>query len=101
MLSIGDLLDSRIYQACITQFSLFLDQAFFGPANVLFFFVASGVLEQQSSADIYKKLDSRLLETIKSAWVFWVLPILLERLMQDSIPIYHISWEWPNDFVLI
>lgn len=51
---------------------LLLDQGFFGPANVAFFFVASGVLEQKSKVQIKQKLDDCLLQTITSAWLFWV-----------------------------
>lgn len=49
-----------------------LDQGFFGPANVTFFFIASGVLEGKSPEQIKQKLNDRLFETIASAWILWV-----------------------------
>lgn len=51
---------------------LALDQGFFGPGNVAFFFCASGILEGKSAAQIRGKLDDRLWQTITSAWLVWV-----------------------------
>ena len=51
---------------------LSLDQGLFGPANVAFFFCASGVLEGKSSSEIHHKLDDRLWQTISSAWILWI-----------------------------
>ncbi|ORY83667.1 hypothetical protein BCR37DRAFT_275681 [Protomyces lactucae-debilis] len=51
---------------------LFLDQAFFGPSNVIFFFVASGILEGKSKDQISEKLQDRGLATVASAWCVWV-----------------------------
>lgn len=51
---------------------LSLDQGLFGPANVAFFFVASGALEGKAAPEIREKLDERLWETITSAWLLWV-----------------------------
>lgn len=51
---------------------LALDQGLFGPANVTFFFIASGLLEGKSREGIKQKLDERLWQTITSAWLVWV-----------------------------
>lgn len=51
---------------------LTLDQCVFGPSNVLFFFVASGVLEGKDKQQIGQKLHERFWETIASALVLWV-----------------------------
>lgn len=51
---------------------LTLDQCLFGPSNVLFFFVASGILEGKTKSQIQQKLHDRLWETIVSALVLWV-----------------------------
>ncbi|CCG80934.1 Protein sym-1 [Taphrina deformans PYCC 5710] len=53
-------------------FHLLLDQGFFGPFNVAFFFVASGLLERKSPDQIRQKLDDCLVQTITSAWLVWV-----------------------------
>lgn len=49
-----------------------LDQGLFGPANVTFFFLASGVLEGRTNEQIRQKLRDRLWETIVSGWIVWV-----------------------------
>lgn len=52
--------------------SLALDQGFFGPGNVLFFFIASGILEGLSREEIRMKLSDRAWQTITHAWTLWV-----------------------------
>jgi hypothetical protein len=51
---------------------LALDQGLFGPSNVIFFFIASGVLEGKSQAQIKEKLNDRGVATITSAWCVWL-----------------------------
>lgn len=82
--------------------SLSLDQGIFGPSNVAFFFVASGLLEGRSSHEIHQKLDQRLWQTISSAWLLWVSHTLhiLRILTDNQVPFQFITFSI-RDYVVV